>query len=414
MSRPRSLVKPKVAVLRIVTNPPGATVYIDRRDLGPRGTSPRLLGLAPGRYKIIVDLAGYLPAESAEIDAQLAHETTIELKLTPKLEGLTGNLVVNADERGALVEVDGRPRLTPDMSIAAGTIASASLKGFRRRASVETSQTRNELDGVLTQARRSPPLRRNGGREEAPSSFSIVRREELRQGYPTTPRATRRGGGSCPKIGRIPTGIRGFGRLGLRNACRSREDNQPNDDWLGSSYVGYDARTDLEDIERIEVIRGPGSVLYGTNAFSGVINLVTRGVEGKSSGEVGVGTSDYGVGRGRARYNLKLGPDAALWMSIAARQSADATFTFPNTPSSDAAGQRARPRRLSGRDAERARYLQSLTAMWFLHSRDKSIPTAEYETAFAIRAFTKRIPRLIEVRFEPELSRGCSSYRART
>jgi outer membrane receptor for ferrienterochelin and colicin len=31
-----------------------------------------------------------------------------------------------------------------------------------------------------------------------------------------------------------------------------------------------------EGIERIEIIRGPGSVLYGTNAFSGVINIITR------------------------------------------------------------------------------------------------------------------------------------------
>ena len=40
-----------------------------------------------------------------------------------------------------------------------------------------------------------------------------------------------------------------------------------NDDWIWSSYVGYDFRADLDDVERIEVVRGPGSVLYGTGAF---------------------------------------------------------------------------------------------------------------------------------------------------
>lgn len=32
----------------------------------------------------------------------------------------------------------------------------------------------------------------------------------------------------------------------------------------------------IQTIERVEVIRGPGSVLYGTNAFNGVINIVTK------------------------------------------------------------------------------------------------------------------------------------------
>ena len=45
-------------------------------------------------------------------------------------------------------------------------------------------------------------------------------------------------------------------------------------------------------IERIEVIRGPGSVLYGSQAFSGVINVVTKKPENKAvaiSGALGEG-----------------------------------------------------------------------------------------------------------------------------
>ena len=32
----------------------------------------------------------------------------------------------------------------------------------------------------------------------------------------------------------------------------------------------------LENIARIEVIRGPGSALYGADAFAGVINIITK------------------------------------------------------------------------------------------------------------------------------------------
>jgi outer membrane receptor protein involved in Fe transport len=50
-----------------------------------------------------------------------------------------------------------------------------------------------------------------------------------------------------------------------------------NEAWGGLAGLGYDAIVAIDDIERIEVIRGPVSSLYGTNAFFGIINIVTRG-----------------------------------------------------------------------------------------------------------------------------------------
>jgi len=50
-----------------------------------------------------------------------------------------------------------------------------------------------------------------------------------------------------------------------------------NEPWGAFAGVGYDALVSIDDIARIEVIRGPVSSVYGTNAFYGIINIVTRG-----------------------------------------------------------------------------------------------------------------------------------------
>ena len=51
----------------------------------------------------------------------------------------------------------------------------------------------------------------------------------------------------------------------------------------------------VEMIEKIEIIRGPGSVLYGSNAFSGVINIITRSDKDKSSVSGTLTTGSFGT-----------------------------------------------------------------------------------------------------------------------
>lgn len=73
------------------------------------------------------------------------------------------------------------------------------------------------------------------------------------------------------------------------------------------SGVFYDAQdVMLEDIERIEVISGPGAALWGANAMNGVINVITRS-SASSEGvlaKAGVGSQDSALS---ARYGDRIG-----------------------------------------------------------------------------------------------------------
>ena len=65
----------------------------------------------------------------------------------------------------------------------------------------------------------------------------------------------------------------------------------------------------LEDVERIEVIRGPGTTLWGANAVNGVINIITKQAKETQGGLVTAGTGTEERGFGSVRYGAKLNDD---------------------------------------------------------------------------------------------------------
>ncbi len=63
----------------------------------------------------------------------------------------------------------------------------------------------------------------------------------------------------------------------------------------------------LEDVDRIEVIRGPGATLWGANAVDGVINIITKPAKETQSGLVKVEGGDEQLTADTVRYGNKIG-----------------------------------------------------------------------------------------------------------
>jgi len=110
--------------------------------------------------------------------------------------------------------------------------------------------------------------------------------------------------------------IRGFGDTADRNVLillNGRKINSVDNAGVDLSMIP------LEMIERVEIVRGAGSVLYGDNAVGGVINIITKKGKGPASGMIGTTIGSYGARKVSAGAGGSNGP----WAYFLSSQYAD-------------------------------------------------------------------------------------------
>jgi outer membrane receptor protein involved in Fe transport len=220
---------------------------------------------------------------------------------------------------------------------------------------------------------------------DVPAASSVITRKDiLRYGYRTVAEALARVPEAYTRYEghNFNTDFRGFfGNNVARRTLYLVNGHRVNDRFhFGDFYP--DVIGDLQDVEQIEVIRGPGAALYGSVALLGVVNIITRdartpntsvgtslwdmsltgdeigagglvtkmqvGVRHKFSENVSLAASAYWFS-GESVYDSKTGSAARPWLSSESRSGAgmynivsrtDAYFDLPRSTSTGFSGQR--------------------------------------------------------------------------
>ena len=222
---------------------------------------------------------------------------------------------------------------------------------------------------------------------DAPSAVRVITAEEIRAfGWRTLADAL----GSLP--GLFSSYDRGYTYLGARGFLRpgdygSRflllvDGHRLNEPIYEQATAGLEFPVGIELIERIEYVPGPGSSVFGSNAFFGVINVITRRGDDHRGAQAAVEAGSNGRRGFSARYGLSgAGGDLLIAASAIDVDGDDLYFPEFDTPETNngvAVGlDHERVRRLFLK-AERGAFGLSLVHS----SREKGTPTAAYLQSF--------------------------------
>ncbi|MEK6815120.1 MAG: TonB-dependent receptor [Nitrospirota bacterium] len=223
---------------------------------------------------------------------------------------------------------------------------------------------------------------------EAPASVTIVTADDIRRfGWRTIADALRSVKGFYTTYDRAYTyaGVRGFGRPGDFNTriLLLVDGYRVNNNTYDQAFVGNGGIVDLEIVERIEVIPGPGSSLYGTNAFFAVVNVITKRGRDLKGGEISAEEASFGTTKGRASWGNRWGNGLEVLLSASALESEGQRLYFreyddPSTNNGIAERD----------DDERAVNLLAKVSFGDFAlsagrvTREKTLPTGVYETVF--------------------------------
>lgn len=180
-------------------------------------------------------------------------------------------------------------------------------------------------------------------------------------------------------------GVRGLDRTGDYNSRMLLlvDGYRLNDPVYDQAPIGTEFPLDIDLIERVEVVRGPGSSIYGSNAVLGVINVITKKGRDLNGLEASGALASFGTDKERLSYG-KRNENGAEWLVSASNyRSAGQDLFFPEF--NTAATNNGLARNMDG-DRNQSFFgklsYEGYTLTSGYSSRTKTVPTAPYGTLF--------------------------------
>lgn len=221
---------------------------------------------------------------------------------------------------------------------------------------------------------------------DVPASVAVITAEEIaRNGWLTLADAL----ASVPGVtltydrGYTYLGVRGVGLPGdYNNRLLILLNGEPLLDGVaGAIDIGTALGVDLSSLARIEFVRGPGSVLYGSGAMFGVINLVLKSEQEASSVVVGSGSHHTTIANGRFVHDLGNGFSMSVAGSMQSDPGQNLFYPEYDTPENNNGVS-------SGHDYDNYRSLMGTVAghglrlLALTSTRTKGVPTGWFGTNF--------------------------------
>lgn len=224
---------------------------------------------------------------------------------------------------------------------------------------------------------------------EAPSSVTIVTSDEIRKyGYRTLADILRSVRGFFVTHDRNYSyvGVRGFGRPGDYNTriLVLVDGHRLNDNIYDGVLVGTDGFLDVDLIKQVEIIRGPSSSLYGTSAFFGVVNLVTKSGRDMEPAEASLEAASLETYKARLTVGKRLvsGPELLVSGSFYESDGHPRLYypEFDAPATNNGVASHVDSDRYASGFAKLA--VRNLTVEGGYSSRTKTVPTGSYDTVF--------------------------------